>query len=455
MRNDSVKARRWARARGILCFITLLSFGMHKPLSAADMVGPYDDELPLPAGQVLPQDFLEGTLWTVNSEAVPYQGLFQFVVETPWGSYPIQGEAMLRLRLSELRAIAELQEISGAEAAIEGAGRSLVKSAERLGYSVIHPVETAENFPRGARRLYRKLVRFGGKAARALGGGKKDKDNSAKKAKPGTSKSTGSTQKAAVWLARKYGGVGSKTRHRARQVGVDPYTNNDLLAVELERVSRAEAVGSVSTKVLLPVTLGALGLAADAANIAFTTDWREVFIRNAGLMREMGVSEELIIEFETHKFYTPMTQTLIISLLDSMAGAQDRTIVIEQAVLLESESEALFFLESVMLAEWYNREQTPLKAFVFNTLIPVAINESGNLVAFTAADYMFWTEEVAATSREFTDTYSEYLGGRELVMADYISPKATTGIGKLGWTVLPGLRQTYDVEVPWGTQDHE
>ena len=172
-------------------------------------------------------------------------------------------------------------------------------------------------------------------------------------------------------------------------------------------------------------------------------------------MREMGVSEELIIEFETHKFYTPMTQTLIISLLDSMAGAQDRTIVIEQAVLLESEPEALFFLESVMLAEWYNREQTPPKAFVFNTLIPVAINESENLVAFSAADYMFWTEEAAAISGEFTDTYAEYPGGRELVMADYISPKATSGIGKLGWTVLPGLRQTYDVEVPWGNQDHE
>jgi hypothetical protein len=448
-----IQTRQRLSAQRVLSFFTLMFICACVPAYGADSGEVYDDELPRKTSTVVPPELLEGNLWKLNPEVIPYQGLFQFDVETPWGSYPVYGEAMLRLRLREFRAIDELQGISSTEAAIKGAGTSLKKTAERLGYSVMHPKRAAKEFPQGARRLYRKLARYGNKIVEAVSG--EEEETEEQNEELVQSNEASSAEKAAIWLARKYAGVGSKTRNWARDVGVDPYTNNDLLAEELDRVSQAEAIGSVSTKVLLPFTLGALGLAADAVHIAYTTDWRDILVYNSGLMREMGVSEDLIVEFETHDFYTPMTQTLVIAMLDSIEGAKGRDIVIEQAIQLESESEALFFLESVMLAEWYHREQKPLKAFVPNTLIPVAISESDDLVAFTAADYIYWTEETAAVSREFTETYSEYPGGRELIVADFVSPNADKGLAKLGWTVQSSMRLTYDVEVPWGAQDNE
>ena len=107
-----------------------------------------------------------------------------------------------------------------------------------------------------------------------------------------------------------------------------------------------------------------------------------------------------------------------------------------------------------MLAESYHRERSPLVKFVYDTLIPVAINKSGNLAAFTAADYFYWTEAAAAVATDFTATYAGYPGARDLVCADYVSPSARRGVEALGWKVRSDLRLVYDVEIPWGRQDH-
>jgi hypothetical protein len=411
----------------------------------------YDHEWPRKVATVIPPDLIDGDVWRVRDQVTPVEGLFRFEMETPWGDFPVYGEAMLRMRAREFRAVAELESISSTEAGLEGAGRSVQKSFVRLGNAFIHPKRTAKAIPQGTRRLFRKLDRYANKVVDAIFDDDADIDRNA----AGEGNPSDSAQKAAVWLTRKYGGVGSKLRNRAREVGVDPYTSNEILAAELERLSRAEAVGSVSTKFLMPAMIGTVGLMADAANLAYVKDWREIFTYNAGLMRAMGVEEELILAFEVNEFYTPMTQTLLVGLLDAMEGVVDRGVVIQQAVLLENESESLFFLESIMLAEWYHREQSPLQRFYLDTLIPVAVNERGDLVAFTAADYFYWTREAARLTREFTATYADHPGGRELVTADYVSKRARAGVEAMGWQVMSDLRLTYDVEIPWGRQDHE
>jgi hypothetical protein len=444
------------RGCGLLLSTCLLAMLAQHGLAESDNTANYDNERPRKITTVVPAELIEGELWKLGEEATPYQGLFQFQVNTQWGNFPVYGEAMLRLRLREFRAIAELQDVSSTEAALKGAGSSIKKSAVRLGHSIVHPKQFTRELPQGSRRMFTKLDRYRKKIQKALSGSDEDGREGEGEIDQGEPiDHSSSSEKAALWLARKYGGVGSKSRRRARDVGVDPYTKNELLADELERLSRAEAIGSVSSKFLMPMMAGGIGLLADAANIAYTQNWREIFTYNAQLMRDMGASEESILDFEVSQFYTPMTQTLLIAMLDSIEGAENRWVAIEQASLLQNESEALFFLESIMLAEWYHREQAPLKAFVPNTLIPVATNQSGNLVAFTAADYFYWTVGAETAARDFTAAYAEYPGGREFVTADYISPLAKGGIEALGWSVRSGLRQSYDVEVPWGAQDHE
>ena len=240
--------------------------------------------------------------------------------------------------------------------------------------------------------------------------------------------------------------------HWAETAGVDPYSSNPVLRAELNRLANASAVGGISGKIFLPVMPDALALVSDAAEVAYFKDWRELFEDNARLMRGMGASDELIQAFEYNEAFTPLVQTLIVSLLDSMKGAAGRSEVIWQATLLISESEALFFLESVMLAAWYDKEVRPLRQFHHDTLIPVATDKSGDLVAFTAADAFYWSPKSEKISREFTAAYADHSGGRKFIAADYVSPRAERGITAMGWQVRSGLRTQYEVEVPWGVQ---
>ena len=217
----------------------------------------YDNEEPRKVSTVIPADLIEGDEWKVKEQVVPVEGLFRFEVETRWGDFPVYGEAMLRMRAREFRAIAELESISNTEAGVKGAGRSLKQSFTRLGNAFIHPKETARAMPQGTRRLFGKVDRYSKKIGKALKDDKAKDPNEVVVTDP-----SATSQSAAVWLARKYGGVGGKTRRRARDVGVDPYTSNELLAAELDRVSKAAAVGSFSTKLLLPFMAGGLGLVA-------------------------------------------------------------------------------------------------------------------------------------------------------------------------------------------------
>ena len=437
--------------QGIAGTVLIVTISMFALSSMGSERSKYDDMSPRSASKVLPADLLKGELWTVGDEVIPVEGLFKFQVQSAWGEFPVWGEAMLRLRLREFRAIAELETISSAEAGLKGAGKSAGKSFVRLGNAIVHPKKTAKAIPQGSRRLFNKVQRYGKKATEAAIKAAEGKSGENQTKSEGPS----AAEEAAVWLARKYGGVGSKYRDRARDLGVDPYTSNEVLAAELERVSRAEAAGSVSSKFFLPVIGQEIGLMADAANIAYVREWREIFAHNDELMRQMGVSQEQIFEFEKNENFTPMTQTIVVAMLDAMQGVEGRNLVIQQAAMLQNESEALFFLESVLLAEWYHREQNELKKFLADTLIPVATNKAGNLVAFTAADFFYWTPETEIVARDFTATYADHPGGRELILADYISSRARKNINAMGWQVMSSLRQQYDVEIPWGAQDHD
>ena len=438
--------------KSVFVAVLLATIGLSALSAKGGEATQYDDMSPRSASKILPPDLLKGELWTVADEVIPVEGLFQFQVQSAWGEFPVWGEAMLRLRLREFRAIAELETISSTEAALKGAGKSAGKSFVRLGNAIVHPKRTAKALPQGTRRLFGKIKRYSKKATEAVAKSSEEKPNDSQNQ---TGESSAAAQEAAVWLARKYGGVGSKYRDRARDLGVDPYTSNEVLASELERVSRAEAAGSVSSKFFLPVIGQEVGLMADAANIAYVREWREIFAHNDELMRQMGVSQEQIFEFEKNENFTPMTQTIVVAMLDAMQGVEGRNLVIQQAAMLQNESEALFFLESVLLAEWYHREQNELKKFLADTLIPVATNKAGNLVAFTAADFFYWTPETEIVARDFTATYADHPGGRELILADYISSRARKNINAMGWQVMSSLRQQYDVEIPWGAQDHD
>jgi len=220
-------------------------------------------------------------------------------------------------------------------------------------------------------------------------------------------------------------------REWAEAVGVDPYTTNPLLREELERVAVLDTAVSVGTGMVTPQLPETLGLIPRVSRTAYKKDWRELFDDNRKAMQAMGTDPAVIERFEHNDALTPSVMTLIVTALESMKDVQDRRYVIEQASLLQSETEALFFAECVLMAQWFHDNEARLEQMLLETYIPVAMTVDGRVIAFSAADYAYWDKLNASIANEFTAHYKKYPGRREVWVADKASPRFVEGLKEL------------------------
>ena len=388
------------------------------------------------ASEVLPPPLVKGNVYNVLNPVTNVESLNNFKVKTDWGTHEIYGEVLLRIRLQEFVALAKLQHTSSARVAATSAGKQAAKTFVDFGKAVAHPVDTAKGLPGGVVRMFKGIGRDAIEIVKAGRDAVEDKD-------------TGG----AVYLAKKYAGISKPYREWAQAVGVDPYTTNSLLKNELNRISAVEAVAKFGVGFVVPPLPGALGLVADVSDTVYKKDWRDLFENNRKDMQAMGVNNKVIVKFEESDSLTPSLMTLIVKALVSMKGVKDRHYVIGQAALIESEVQALFFGECVMLAQWFHQNKTPLKAMLLETLIPVGLTRDGRVVAFSAADYAYWDKQTASLAASFTKKYKKYGQRREAWVADLVSPRFEQGMSDLGWDVHSKLRRKILPEIPWGLQD--
>jgi hypothetical protein len=135
-----------------------------------------------------------------------------------------------------------------------------------------------------------------------------------------------------------------------------------------------------------------------------------------------------------------------------MKGVGDRWVVVEQALTVKSEVDAIWFMETVVMAGWFHSKQAPLTRMVAGTGVPAALTKDKRLIVFTGADYTYWTKDVGQISRDFTKIYNKLSPRREVWVAGRASPKFISGVKRLGWIVQSGIRAKYLSRIPWAIQ---
>jgi hypothetical protein len=222
---------------------------------------------------------------------------------------------------------------------------------------------------------------------------------------------------------------------------------------ELERLAKVDAYLDTGTSLLTPNLSGKLGVLAKVSRTVYHRSWYEVVDQNKKLLSEMGVAEDKSERFLDHEFINLTVASLMIEALTEMEGVDDRSVVIDQALLLDTESEAVWFAESLLMAQWFHENEAPVEKMLPDTLVPVVLTKDHRVIVFTAADSALWTEDTAKVTIEFTRNYEKYSGQREAWIADQVSPRFIEGLDKLGWSVRSGIRSTLLPEIPWGLQD--
>jgi len=254
-------------------------------------------------------------------------------------------------------------------------------------------------------------------------------------------------------LGKKLIGINRAYRRLAKEYGVNPYTTNQAIQDELLRLATVEAAAGKSTQLLLPGLGTAASIMSRVAREIYEESWLEIVSRNENLLVELGATPDQIKALFNNDAINLTLQTLMIEVLGDLPETRGRIHLVDQMIALRTDAEAVFYAESLMMADFYNENEKPIEAFLPGMLIPVAITTAGDVVVFSAADYAYWTEDEAEGAADLTELYEEVSPNRVMWVADQASPRFIEGMAGMGWSVRANLRSTILPEIPWGLSD--
>ena len=428
------------------CAAILIAFGA----SAQAQQSPRLETPPMrKASEILPAYLVQGDNFKVRDQVGWKEGLHEFTVDSDFGTFEVWGEPMLRVRLREVEAMNTLRNTSSAAVGTTAAAKQVGSSFRALGSAFRHPVATGKGVPGGVKRLFRSAKYDVDEVSKA--------GNSVKQSEAGektAQEQSAAVQKAGAKVGRSLVGINSAYRKWAEQVGVNPYTTNTELRAELDRLAKVEAGARIGTKIFVPsIVPEELKLVSDLSKTAYHKDWREIIEHNIKSLGTLGVSPEVKTRYLDNPNINLTLSTLLIELLLQMEGVENRDIAIQQASLLKTDAEAVFFAECLMMAEWFHEYMNPAVRMLGGTLIPVILTRDGRVIAFSASDFEYWTEYTAPIARDFNSQYINVSRKREIWVADQVSSGFVSGVSGLGWSVRSDLRAKVLPEVPWGLQD--
>ena len=151
-----------------------------------------------------------------------------YTLGTPYGDLSVHGDQMVKMRIVELRALRDLEKISGSESfgkALAEAGLSPLKYTGRL---ITNPAKTVQDTFSGIGNMFDRIG--------------------------ANMNNMGKTNENAVASLL---GVNDQRRKLAARIGVDPYTDYPPLSAKLERLSEAAATGGLTVTGALMVVPGA------------------------------------------------------------------------------------------------------------------------------------------------------------------------------------------------------
>lgn len=330
----------------------------------------------LPAGQFVPADLMQGDRYRVAEQAVNDGCTNRYTVVSDYGAFEAPGDAMLRTRIDEVRAIAKLRELNKAKAAAGGFRESALKRWLAVKKVFTHPVRTAKDLPKGTARYF-------GNYYRMLKGGRGELE-----------------EPAAKELIR----FSAAKRGVAAYVGADPYSSNPVLQDELNDAAWAAYTGGLTIEVgrlFIPANeaLTALELTTTTVGMAqaFQSQSPESLRAvNKKRLVEMGFDPTLIRDFLRHDWYSPRHETLLVDALFRMKGVENREAFLRLAMTAEDEQDAFTYQRTAEMLAGYHERVAPLARLADIAGLPAGYTPEGKLIIALPADYVRWTDRNAA-----------------------------------------------------------
>lgn len=347
------------------------------------------EELPeLKASEILKPEFLKGPHFSVREPVPTASGTNQFSIDSDYGVFEADGNAMLMQRVEEIAAIAQLKDVSRTD-----------QFKESLATAAKAPLNAAKN-----------IVQDPGEAFSSAGKGiakfMKRTGNTLKNVKNGTTEKSSAEKTGESML-----GLARAKRQVAARMGIDPYSTNPVLQKELDSVARASWAGGFAfSAVTFPIGGGA-GMALTASSVSSSVGQlinektaTELKAINRSTLHSMAVNETDINRFLDNSVFTPTHQTAFTQNLKVLGGVENRAAFVHSAGKnTTEEADALFCVLTAALMGKIHTGEKPLARIVMLGDFPVCIAKDGTVVVALQWDYAAWTPRAAS----FTDEVQE------------------------------------------------
>jgi len=302
-----------------------------------------------------------------------------YVLDTPYGEITVNGDEMLRMRLNELHALAELDKVSTSESfgrALAEAGISPLKFTGQL---IVNPIGTVQNTLNG-------VGAFFGRMGSGMNNAGKSRDDP----------------------VSDFIGVTDQRRHLAAAYGVDPYTDFPPLAAKLNQLSQAAAAGGLVVTGALLLVPGSAGIIVSNLSTAYKVNnigiddlardytAAQILDINRAALARMGVAPELSAELLANRNYTPIDLAALVAALESMKAVQDRQVFVARAAAANGRAIAYFMRrQAELLADDYRRHGGYVR-FVALASYPFVLTRRGDVMALLPIDILSWTRTTSA-----------------------------------------------------------
>lgn len=409
---------------------------------------PYEPPPVLSAADLLPAEALAGPHHRVV-DAVPSDGfLTRFTIESDFGAFEATSPALALTRIREIAALAELGHLETEDLAKDGFEHSADRLKDSFQNLAEDPEGTLKGIPRGVGRFFDRVGRAAKTGYQTIQDRRAEPDEptavlpgpgSRLPGAPATESQPADDQPNSAEVGAKLAGrtaadifgYSEQRREIAKQLDVDPYTDNPVLARRLDEVAWAAfsgGLGVTALKALVPAS-NLVTVTSSASNWVWETSPGDLRVSNEQALLGLGASSDDVDRLLRHPFFTTSLRTRLVKALDSMPGVADRAAVMPLALSVTSTGQARFVVESAeMLARINAAELRVDRLFLDGTLIA----RSGDILVVPApVDAMSWNAQLHG----FAERVAGQSGERRMYVRGGATPLAQEQLAALGWTL--------------------
>lgn len=408
----------------------------------------YERPPTLHASEVLADNVAVGDHYKVEDRVTSDGYLYSFVIESDYGRFDALGELTLNIRIEEIGALVQLDNLSKSEVFVSAVGAGALQSLKGFQTIAKDPIGTVKGIPAGASRFFKRTkhqAEAGYEQAKGLVGGDEGEDKS-KEGEAGEAAETASRKEQAVDMttayAKQYFGVNQAQRRWAQKLEVDPYSSNEVLRKAIADVAKVDAAGRFAVRLApIPRVPGA-SYANAVASLVWTQDPWELVEANTKALLAAGASQEMIAGFFDNVAFSPTLQTAFVAAILDLQPVEHLGQALLQAEGAASEDDARIFAQGAVMLRWFHHKQSPIVSLLEGgDRVFIARSADDRIVVMLPVDMLFWTKEMADAFR----TGSELLpsGARlEIWVTGGVSELARAGLESLGWKVQTGMTET-------------